>query len=117
MTSDNEKMNTGPGENAPDLREESIGKIRRAVNNGLSFDQACSLVFIENKEFREAVVSEALKILIAEFHIFRGMPLKQLAMKLRLSMSRLLKEKESMDRDPEEARTIIQRAGIAGQTN
>ncbi len=112
-------MNTGPGnnDNSLDQREKSISRIRQSVGEGLSFDQACSLIFIDNKELREAVISESLKILIVEFHIFKGIPLKQLAMKLRLSMSRLLKEKESMDSDPEEARMIRHRASIAAQAN
>ncbi len=91
-------------------------KIRQAVEKGMSFDQACSLVTIENGELREAVISEALKIIIAEQHIRRSVPLKQLAMKLRLSMSRLKKAKENMEKDPEEARLIKDRAGITGLT-
>ncbi len=110
-------MSTRPGnnDNTADLREKSISRIRQAVSEGLSFDQACSLVFIDSKELKEAVVSESLRTMIAEFHISKGMPLKQLAMRLRLSMSRLLKEKEIMDREPEEARVIRRGASTVGR--
>lgn len=78
-----------------DLYDDSIRKIRSAVDKGLSFDEACCLVEITDMDVRESVVNEALKLLVAEMHYRGGMPLKQLALKLRLSLSRLMNAKES----------------------
>ncbi len=102
-------------DNISDWREESIRKIRHAIENGSSFDQACSLISAEHKELKEAIVSESLKSIIADQHVFKGMPLKQLAMKLKLSMSRLIKAKEGMESDREEARLMKDRTGITGR--
>jgi len=79
-----------------DLRDDSIRKIRSAVENGLSFNEACSLLEITDMDLRESVVSDSLKLLVAEMHYGNGMPLKQLAMKLRLSLSRLMNARESI---------------------
>lgn len=78
-----------------DLLDDSIRKIRTAVENGLSFDEACSLIEIADADVRESVVDNALKLLVAEMHHGSGMPLKQLAMKLRLSLSRLMNAKRA----------------------
>lgn len=103
--------------NSRDLREKSIRRIRQAVEQGSSFDQACSLISVENRELKEAIVAESLRTLIAEIHVRKGVPLKQLAMKLQLSMSRLLKAKEVMESEPEEAGLMGQKAGVTNRTS
>ena len=94
-----------------DLRDDSVRKIRNAVENGLSFKDACSLVEISDVEIRDAVVSDALKLLVSEMHYGKGVPLKQLALKLRLSLSCLMNAKESI-REGE----VIAPAGSGGCT-
>jgi len=79
-----------------DLRAGFIRTIRSAVEKGRSFHEACSLLDIPDVDMRESVVNDALKLLIAEMHYGNGMPLKQLALKLRLSLSRLLNAKENI---------------------
>jgi hypothetical protein len=76
--------------------EDAMRQVRNSVEQGLPFDQACSLITVENIEVREMVINNSLRLLIAEMHYKNGMPLKQLAMKLRLSLSRLMNAKESM---------------------
>ncbi|HUO78090.1 MAG TPA: hypothetical protein VMU21_11000 [Thermodesulfovibrionales bacterium] len=72
----------------------SVAIIKEAVEQGASFDQACSLVAIKDPELREVVFNSALKALVSDMHLSRGMPLKQLAMKLGLSLSRVINAKE-----------------------
>ena len=76
--------------------ENSIGQIKNSVEQGMPFDQACSVITAENIEVREMIINNSLKLLITEMHYGKGMPLKQIAMKLRLSLSRLINAKESM---------------------
>lgn len=85
-----------------DSPAESIKKIKLAVEGGLSFDQACSLILIGDMESREAIMADALMLLIEEMHCSGGMPLKQFAMRLKISMSRLLKAKEMMQEERKE---------------
>ena len=106
---------TDKTDNNGDSREESINKIRRAVKRGLSFDQACSLILVDDAESREAIIAEALMLLIEEMHCSEGMPLKQLAMKLRISMSRAIRAKENMVREREEALRVRSRKTLAGR--
>jgi hypothetical protein len=82
-------------------RKESIMKIKLAVEKGSSFDEACSLILVGDAESREAIMAEALTLLIEEMHCSGAMPLKQFAMRLRISMSRLLRAKEIMQRERE----------------
>ncbi len=85
-----------------DLYEDSIQKIRRAVEQGLSFNEACSLIAVEDIGLRESIINDSLKAIIAEMHLSRGLPLKHIAMKLRLSLSRLLNAKERLPGEGEE---------------
>jgi hypothetical protein len=81
------------------LYEDSIKKIATAVEQGLSFDQACSLIAVDDSVVRESIGNDSLKVIIAEMHISRGLPLKHLAMRLRLPLSRLLNAKKGMSGD------------------
>jgi len=91
----------------------SVIIIKEAVEQGASFDQACSLVAIKDPELREVVLNNALKALVSEMHLSRGMPLKQLAMKLGVSLSRVINAKERILQD-EEIAVSDKVAGISG---
>jgi len=67
----------------------------------MSFAQACSLVTIKEPELREVVTTNALKVIVSELHLSSGMPLKQLAMMLGLSLSRVINAKERILQDKE----------------
>ncbi|GAB4409643.1 MAG: hypothetical protein OHK0032_05300 [Thermodesulfovibrionales bacterium] len=92
---------------------DSVRKIMSAVGQGLSFDQACSTMDMDDKELREAIIDDALKVLIAEMHFSKGMPLKELAVKLSVSLSRIMNAKESMLIEVGEASIAEYRAGHA----
>jgi len=91
----------------------SVTLIKEGVEQGMSFDQACSLVAIKEPELREVVITNALKVIVSEMHLSRGMPLKQLAMMLGLSLSRVINAKERILQD-EEASASDEVAGISG---
>ncbi len=82
-----------------DVCEDSIREIRRTVQEGSSFDEACSLIGVRDPGLREFVINASLKAIIAEMHLSQGLPLKTLAMRLRLPLSRLLNAKKGMQED------------------
>lgn len=66
------------------IYDEAISKIKEGLKNGLNFNEACSVVNIEDAELKRFIVDDALKIMIAEMHYAKGMTLKQVADTLRL---------------------------------
>ncbi|MCL5022165.1 MAG: hypothetical protein M1497_02145 [Nitrospirae bacterium] len=83
--------------------QDSIEKIGSAVEQGMPFDEACSLITVSDTGLREAIINDSLRALIACQHCAKGIPLKQLAMKLRVSLSRLMNARQGML--PETGRT------------
>jgi hypothetical protein len=77
------------------LYEESVRKIQNAVKS-MTFGQAVKLVEIEDENVKRAVIDDALKVLIAEMHFTGGKPLKELAKKLKVPLSRLETSKAEM---------------------
>ncbi|HXX81907.1 MAG TPA: hypothetical protein VEI46_10190 [Thermodesulfovibrionales bacterium] len=81
----------------------SVALIKEGVEQGMSFDQACSLVAIKEQELREVVLTSALKAIVSEMHFSKKIPLRQLAMKLGVSLSRVINAKERILKDEEAA--------------
>lgn len=100
-------------EESPAFLMRSVAIIIEGVEQGMSFDQACALVAIKEPELREVVLNNALKALVSEMHFSRRMPLRQLAMKLGLSLSRVINAKERILQD-EEVAVSDKVAGITG---
>ena len=86
-----------------DLRSDSLKKITNAVKKGSSFHEACSLINITDVDMRKFIVNDALKLLVSEMHYGNGMPLKQLALKLGVSLCCLLNAKEKISEEGEES--------------
>jgi len=85
------------------LYRESIEKIKNAVEQGLSFDEAAALIELKDPALKEAVIPDALKVIIAELHFGKKKSLKALAKKLKLPEKRLLEARQEMLEDVEEA--------------
>lgn len=85
------------------MHENTIERIKTAIEQGSSFDQACSDLDIDDTALKASIVNDSLKILIADMHLSGGMPLKQLAMKLRLPLSCIINIKKIMGKETEEA--------------
>ncbi len=66
------------------IYDEAISKIKEGLKNGLKFNEACSIVNIEDAEFKRLILDDALKIMIADMHYTKGMTLKQVADTLRV---------------------------------
>jgi len=71
------------------IYSEAIIKIRKGVENGLSFSEAFSMVDVQDPELKHFIEDDALKVLIAEIHFGKGIPLPQVADTLKISIKRL----------------------------
>lgn len=81
--------------------EEAVGRIKAAVMQGMKFEQAASLVDVGDEALKEAILDDALKVLIAEIHLIGKKPLKDLAQMLGLKEEKLVNAKKEMLADIE----------------
>ncbi|HMK61176.1 MAG TPA: hypothetical protein VK452_08540 [Dissulfurispiraceae bacterium] len=68
---------------------EAITKIREGMKNGLSFDNACDSISVENEELRSFILDDALKIMIAELHYGKSMTLDEVAKILNVPINKV----------------------------
>jgi hypothetical protein len=76
--------------------DESVKRIQKAITQGMTFEQAVSLVDVKNEKLKGAIVDDALKVLIAEIHFTGGLPIEDTAKKLRLSIEIVTKARQEM---------------------
>lgn len=73
--------------------------IRSNIGNGVKFDLACEFISVNNKELKDMIIDDALKIEIAELHYGKRIPLIDVSKKLGVGMERLLKANNEMMED------------------
>lgn len=76
-----------------------IESIRSNVKNGIKFDLACEVISADDRELRDIIIDDALKIEVAESYFGKGLSLLELSKKLGVSMERLLKASNEMLED------------------
>ncbi len=79
--------------------EKASAQIRKSLAEGLDFDSACSALEIEDDSLRQNIIEDMLKVLIAEEHFTRDIPLDKLAVTLGVAVDRLESAKKSMLED------------------
>ncbi|MDA8171208.1 MAG: hypothetical protein M0Z48_05180 [Nitrospiraceae bacterium] len=86
------------------LYSESVKRIQSAVLQGMmSFESASGLIDVKDEALRAQILSDALKVLLAQLHFKDGTPLEALAKKLGLPVKRLEEAKNSMLEEVKEA--------------
>ena len=78
------------------LYDESVRRIKSAVEKSMSFEQAASLVDFEDDALRAAIVNDALKVLIAEMHFAHKKTVEEVARALKLSPERITQARAEM---------------------
>lgn len=68
------------------IYNEALEKIKSGLKNGLSFDEACLGVKVEDAELKKLITDDALKVSIAEMHYGQGLNLKQVADTLKVPL-------------------------------
>ncbi len=72
-----------------EMYNESVRRIKSAVEKSMSFEQAASLLDVEDEGLKAAIVDDALKVLIAEMHFARRKSIADVAKALKLSPERV----------------------------
>ncbi len=78
------------------LYDESVRRIKSAVEKSMSFEQAASLLDVKDDALRAAIVDDALKVLIAEMHFAHKKTVEEVAKALKLSPELITKARAEM---------------------
>lgn len=81
------------------IYDKAMAKIMDGLRDGLGFDEACNSANVEDKELKEFIVDDALKIMIAEIHYVKGLSLPEVATLLKVSIEPINKANLEMLED------------------
>ncbi len=82
---------------------ESFAQIRKGLEDGLGFDEACATIEVKDEALRKQITDDMLKVLLAEEHFARKVPLEDLAKRLKVRAEALEAAKLSMFEDIEKS--------------
>lgn len=85
----------------------SFAQIRQGLENNLGFDEACAAIEVEDKDLRRQIIDDMLKLIIAEEHFAKKVPLEELAKRLKLQAESLEAVKEIMFEEVEKGRPAV----------
>jgi len=83
--------------------EKAIAQIREGLEKGLDFNSACATLQIENEKLKKQIIDDMLKVIIAEEHYNKNIPLDKLAATLNVTVERLESAKAEMLEDVKES--------------
>lgn len=81
----------------------ALAIVKAGLDKGLDFETAGALVAIEDKTLREVVLDDVLKVIIAEEHFAKNVPLEQVSRILNLPIERTEKARKEMFEDIEKS--------------
>ena len=83
--------------------QKAVEKIREGLEKGLDFDSACAAIQTGDEKLKKHIIDDMLKVLIAEEHYNKNIPLEELSGKLNVSVDRLEAAKQEMLEDVKES--------------
>ncbi|MBI5639338.1 MAG: hypothetical protein HZA17_02830 [Nitrospirae bacterium] len=83
--------------------ELAFAAIRKALAQALDFDRACEAIEVKDETLRRSIIDDMLKVLIAEEHFAKNIPLDELAKKLSVPLARLETARKEMFEDIEKS--------------
>ncbi len=89
------------------IYNKAMDNIIAALQKGLSFDEACAGVDIADSVLKEFIVDDALKVLIADIHYAKKLPLQHVADTFKISMDIINKANMEMMLDVEIAASEV----------
>jgi len=81
----------------------AVEKIREGLASGLDFNSASAAIDVEDETLKNHIIDDMLKVIIAEEHYNKGIPLDKLANALNVSVDRLETAKREMLDDVKES--------------
>jgi glycosylphosphatidylinositol transamidase (GPIT) subunit GPI8 len=89
------------------IYKEALAKVRAGLAKGFDFETASATVDIKDKNLRETVLDDVLKVFIAEEHFAKNVPLEQISQNLHLPIERIEKARKEMFEDVENSAVDI----------
>lgn len=83
--------------------EKAISQIREGLEKGLDFNSACSAIEVDDEKLKKHIIDDMLKVIIAEEHYNKNIPLDKLAATLNMSVDSLESAKREMLEDVKES--------------
>jgi hypothetical protein len=83
------------------IYHESMDKIMKGLEKGLSFHESCSGIIIKDEQLKGFILDDALKIMIADIHYKKGLSLQHVADALQVSIDTINKANAEMLEDIE----------------
>jgi len=83
--------------------QKAVEKLREGLEKGLDFDSACAAIQTGDEKLKKHIIDDMLKVLIAEEHYNKNIPLEELSGKLNVSVDRLEAAKQEMLEDVKES--------------
>lgn len=96
------------------IYHQTMKKIMEGLTKGLTFHEACSAVDVHDEQLRGFIEDDALKIMIADMHYNKGIPLDKVAENLRVQVEMLRRANAEMLQDIEITSGEIYRAQNPG---
>lgn len=97
------------------IYNEAMAKLKEAMAGGLSFAEACAAVEVADPELKGYIVDDALKVLIAEHHYGKGMPLPEVAATLKAPLKKIVAAHREMLEDVGESSAALYRQSAADE--
>jgi len=79
----------------------ALKAVKAGMTKGYDFDSASATVDIQDEQLRQTVLDDVLKVIIAEEHFTKKIPLDQISRTLNLPLERLEKARVEMLEDVE----------------
>lgn len=81
------------------IYDNAMAKIIESYENGLNYKEACSVANIEDPELRKFIFDDALKIMIADLHVSKGMTLVETSERLKVPLGKIMEAYNEMLED------------------
>ncbi len=78
------------------LYEESITRIKEALDSGLGFDEACAKLVVDDEGFKHLIIDDYLKMTIADMHFSKEQSTQDVADMLKISEARIASARAEM---------------------
>ena len=89
---------------------EAMDRIMEGLQSGLNFADACGSLNIEDKRLKEFIMDDALKIMIADIHYNKGLPLEQVSSVLNIPIDLVTRAHGEMLEDIEISTSQVYKA-------
>jgi hypothetical protein len=89
------------------IYNEAMNNIMAALQNGSNFDEACASVDVADGELKGFIVDDVLKVLIADIHYAKNLPLEHIADTFKISMDIINRANMEMMQDVEIASSEV----------